>query len=225
MNMRIIEVPFTPNVPVLLKRLGLDADSDEAEDFLALLEKAAPVARPKAALAAVRIDAVEPSGLVRMGGVEFHSGLLAKNLAETETAWPFLVTCGRELYDFVMAIPDPFERYWGDEIMQEALGFASEAARGALHDEHYQGKVASMTPGSLVDWPIGEQVPLFRLFGDTAAKVGVTLTDSLLMIPNKSVSGIRFPNEHGYVNCRLCPKERCHNRKAEYDADLALMEG
>ena len=42
----------------------------------------------------------------------------------------------------------------------------------------------------MADWPIEEQQPLFRLLGDTERAVGVRLTDSMLMVPTKSVSGI-----------------------------------
>ena len=38
------------------------------------------------------------------------------------------------------------------------------------------GKLSSMSPGSLEDWPISQQRPLFSLFGDVEAKIGVKLT-------------------------------------------------
>jgi hypothetical protein len=76
-----------------------------------------------------------------------------------------------------------------------------------------------MSPGSLEDWPISEQPKLFSLFGDTERSVGVKLTDSLLMIPRKSISGILFPSEEGFVSCRLCPRENCPSRKALYDRE------
>jgi hypothetical protein len=77
-----------------------------------------------------------------------------------------------------------------------------------------------MAPGSLTDWPLREQRPLFALLGDTEALVGVRLTDSCLMLPNKSVSGIRFPTEKHFESCQLCPRPDCPGRRAPYDADL-----
>ncbi len=221
MPYHLIEIAFAPQPDALLGKLRLDADSDEAGDFLALLEKAAPLARPRAALGTARVDAVEESGRVVLAGVEFMSPLLAKNLAEVETAWPYLASCGRELYDFVMAIGDPFERFWGDAIMQQALTDVRAAMDAYLAESVYAGKTAAMSPGSLPEWPIREQVPLFTLLGDATARCGVSLTETMLMLPNKSISGVRFPNEHGYVNCRLCPKERCPNRKAAYEPEMS----
>lgn len=225
MDIHRIEIPFAPDREKLLASMGLEADSEEAEDFFVILDQAVPLTRPKAALGETTVEAVAEDGRVRVGGVDFHSRLLAKNLANEKTVWPYLATCGRELYDFVMAMPDPFERFWGEAIMQQALSDVRAALESVLSERFYAGKTASMGPGSLPDWPIDEQLPLFRLLGDAAAFCGVTLTDSLLMLPNKSISGIRFPNEHGYVNCALCPRDRCSNRKAPYDRAAAELMG
>ena len=77
-----------------------------------------------------------------------------------------------------------------------------------------------MGPGSLADWPIQEQVNLFRLLGDTEAQVGVLLTESCLMLPTKSVSGIRFMASESWENCMLCPRPICPSRRAAYDPSL-----
>ena len=220
MDIRVIETAFKPDPDALLSRLGLDAESDEAEDFLRLLSELAPVARPKAVIGEAKVSLTEFADRIMIGGVEFVSRLLVKNLAAEEVAWPYIATCGRELYDRVMAIPDPFERYWGDEIMLAALTQIRSVLKDFLAAEFFPGATAWMSPGSLVEWPIRQQVPLFRLLGEGASAIGVELTDSQLMIPNKSVSGIRFHNEHGYVDCCLCPRINCPNRKADLVADV-----
>jgi hypothetical protein len=48
----------------------------------------------------------------------------------------------------------------------------------------------------------------------------VELTDSFLMVPNKSVSGLRFPTETSVENCQLCPREVCPGRRTPYDPKL-----
>ena len=77
-----------------------------------------------------------------------------------------------------------------------------------------------MSPGSLADWPLQEQRQLFTILGNTWDTVGVRLTDSLLMVPIKSVSGIRFPTESSFESCQLCPRAQCPGRRAPYDAGL-----
>jgi hypothetical protein len=87
--------------------------------------------------------------------------------------------------------------------------------------EYYQlGQVSRMSPGSLLDWPIQEQRPLFAILGNTRELIGVHLTEGLMMVPTKSVSGIFFPTEINFVSCQLCPREGCPGRKATHDKDL-----
>ena len=39
-------------------------------------------------------------------------------------------------------------------------------------------------------------------------------------MPLKSVSGIQFISDEGFVNCSLCPREPCKGRRVPYDASL-----
>ncbi len=219
MDAILLETGFSPDEDELLRRVGLERDSDEAEDFLGLVGKMLPLAKPKAALAAVPVEMNEDSGMVALGGVTFHSQLLAEKLAGAKTVWPHMATCGRELYDFARSVPDPFERYWCDEIMQAALNAARAEMMRRLEREFAPGKVAALGPGSLKQWPIEEQAPLFALMREGAAFCGIELTPTMLMLPNKSVSGILFPSEDGWESCSLCPREKCPNRRAPYNAD------
>ena len=70
------------------------------------------------------------------------------------------------------------------------------------------------------DWPLREQRPLFTLLGDVRSAIGVELTDTLLMVPRKSVSGIVFVAEETFASCQLCPRHDCPNRRAPYEAGL-----
>ena len=80
--------------------------------------------------------------------------------------------------------------------------------------------MSAMNPGSLEDWPISEQRQLFSILGDVESLIGVRLTDSFLMLPIKSVSGVYFPKEITFQSCQLCPRERCQGRRAPYDEKL-----
>jgi len=80
-----------------------------------------------------------------------------------------------------------------------------------------------MNPGSLADFPISEQVKLFSLIDSPTKYIGVELSDSYLMRPLKSVSGIIFETEANYENCMLCPRLDCPNRRAEYNEALKQM--
>jgi hypothetical protein len=79
-----------------------------------------------------------------------------------------------------------------------------------------------MNPGSgdRNVWPIAQQRPLFSLFGDAEALIGVRLTDSFLMVPNKTVSGLFFPTEVPFESCQLCTRPDCPRRRARYKGPL-----
>ena len=79
-----------------------------------------------------------------------------------------------------------------------------------------------MSPGSgdVQIWSIEDQRPLFAILGDVKSAIGVTLTESLLMQPNKSLSGIRYPSEIDFRTCKLCHKENCPTRQMPLDEKL-----
>jgi hypothetical protein len=83
-------------------------------------------------------------------------------------------------------------------------------------------KLSSINPGSgdLENWVISQQVQLFDLIGNVKQEIGVELTDSFLMVPVKSTSGLIFPSETEFSNCALCTRANCKNRRAEFDSEL-----
>ncbi|MDI6784868.1 MAG: vitamin B12 dependent-methionine synthase activation domain-containing protein, partial [bacterium] len=131
-----------------------------------------------------------------------------------------VATCGRELEDWSNTIEDPLHRFWADAIKEEALEIGFTAINEHLVKTFHPGKSATMSPGSLPDWPITEQRNLFSLLGDTQTSIGVQLTESMLMLPTKSISGIRFPTEVDFESCQLCPREVCLGRRVPYNKDL-----
>jgi hypothetical protein len=74
--------------------------------------------------------------------------------------------------------------------------------------------------GSADIWPITQQKELFSIFGDVESLIGVRLTDTYMMIPLKSVSGVIFQTETTFETCQLCPKTACIGRRVEYNPDL-----
>jgi hypothetical protein len=157
---------------------------------------------------------------VVVDGVTLKSRVLQVNLEKAHRVFPFLVTCGTELEAWSNSMDDVLKKYWSDAVKHMALGAARKALDKHLVGHYELGMTAVMNPGSLADWPIQEQAKLFAILGDTQAAIGVQLTDSFLMVPTKSVSGIRFPTEVSFKNCQLCPRDKCPGRAAPYDKDL-----
>jgi hypothetical protein len=154
---------------------------------------------------------------VEVAGVRFESPILRRNLDHTNKVFPYIITIGPELEREAGAQTDLLKQYYLEEMANIALEQAASTLSSRLEARHGLGPLSSMSPGSLEDWPITEQAKLFAIFGDTERLIGVRLTDSMLMVPRKSISGIFFPSEEGFVACQLCDRPRCQGRKALYN--------
>lgn len=215
-------IAFQPDLPALMKRLHIRSDSADALEFRRLVDQAVPLARPRALLMEAYVTD-RGEDWVEIEGKRFHSRVLQVNLAQARRVFPFLITCGQEMQawsdELKKACDDMLLSYWAEVIKEAALQDAIAALVQRLVQIH-PGKTAMMNPGSLADWPLAQQQVLFDLFGSHKEAVGVLLTDSLLMVPNKSVSGIHYPTEIDFASCQLCPREACPNRRAPYDPHL-----
>jgi hypothetical protein len=205
--------------PSLPARLRLKEGSGHAEKVEGLIREAEAVAHPRAIY---RMAFIESRGdrHVVAEGLRFESRVLKVNLDNLHRFFAFVVTSGRELDAWANAKTDLLERFWADAINQAVVISARSFLDRHLQEHFGLAKTARMSPGSLPDWPLEEQRVLFELLGDTRKAIGVELTESLFMVPVKSVSGIIFANEEGFASCQLCPREDCPGRKAPYDPGL-----
>ena len=220
MNAIILDaIPFQLELTPLMKRLHIEEGSQDADDLIRLAHRAQAIAKPKALY---KVALVESKGdnYVVIDGTTLTSRVLRVNLEEAHRVFPFVATCGIELDDWSSSIDDMLHRYWGDAIKEMALHSAIRALDEHLVDRYRPGRISAMNPGSLGDWPLPQQRALFAILGNTKDAIGVQLSDSSLMIPTKSVSGIQFPTEESFASCQLCPRENCPGRRTAYDETL-----
>lgn len=218
--MEIIDhIPVNLSVEQVLKRLHLDKDGKYAGDIQGLIEMVQPLTYPRAVYDVCYIDRKDKDS-VEFGGVKFTSRVLRVNLDKAERVFPYIATCGTEVESIDIPADDLMRKFVLDNIKQIALGAAVRYLREHIDRKHRPGQMSAMNPGSLEDWPISEQRQLFSIFGDVENLIGVRLSDSFLMLPVKSVSGIYFPTEVRFESCQLCPRERCPGRRAPYDEKL-----
>ena len=162
------------------------------------------------------------AGTVDVAGVTFVSPLLRKNLEGANKVFPYILTVGPELEQAASAQGDLLRQYYLEEMANIALEKAATWLAAGLAERFGLPPLSNMSPGSLEDWPITEQAKLFSIFGDTERLIGVRLTDSMLMVPRKSISGILFPSEEGFVACQLCDREHCQGRKAPFSGTKTI---
>jgi len=212
-------IPFKLDKDQIFKSLHIEQGDEDAETLESFISEAESIGRPKTMY---RVEYIESKGEdhVLMGGIKFTSKVLRQNLDAVNRAFPFIATCGMELEDWALSKNDPLEQYWAFTINQFVLGKATDAVIRHIKENHNPGNIAQMNPGSLESWPISEQRNLFALLGDPLKDIGVELTESLLMRPVKSISGIFFSNDDNYENCQLCPRENCPGRRVPYTGSL-----
>ncbi|MGI6374838.1 MAG: vitamin B12 dependent methionine synthase [Anaerolineae bacterium] len=214
----LTDIPVSIDAEALLPRLHLKPQAPEAAEFRALAAEAQRIARPRAGFVVGYIESKDPEGVV-IAGERFSSRVLRVNLDGVYRVFAYIATCSLELHQWAATLTDVLHQFWAEELKVTALRAATTSVYGAIEAEN-PGKMASMNPGSLADWPLPQQKPFFRLLGELPDRLGVTLSDSCIMTPNKSVTGFRFGNDNDYVNCRLCPREDCPGRAAPYDPEL-----
>ena len=216
------DIPWTFDLRAFYDETGIGEDDELAEEGRRFAEAAAPLLKPKAVYTEAFVEALEDTSVI-VSGVRFTSAVLRKNMEGIQRVFPFVATCGIELEQFDLSPFDYLAFYWVDKLKELALAQGSAWLHRRLVEETGFQKLSSMNPGSgNVDvWPLRQQRELFSLLPGGAEAIGVTLTDTCLMTPNKTVSGIFFPSEVNYMNCKVCTRKECPNRRAAYNEVMA----
>ena len=217
------QIPVRLPLGELRRQLHLDKDK-RWQEVQILVETAKTLIEPRAAFKVSYINQ-KLDDAVDIDGVRFTSRVLRKNLHEVERVFPYVITIGDKLKEKGSQSGDLIKEYYFDVIGNIALSATRQFLKKQLQSRYALDGMSFMSPGSLTDWPIEEQKPLFSLFGEEANPVGVKLTEHLLMLPAKSLSGIYFPTEVSFFSCQLCPREKCPGRKSAYDNKLAQEYG
>ena len=217
----LAEIPVSLDTAALLKQAHIEPESDDAEALRALVDAAMQVGKPKAAYAVSFVEGRNGDTL-EIGGISFTSRTLSRNLASSERVFPMVATCGHEMDEACPARGDMLKEFWWDLIKTHLLGAANRYLNDHLHRKFRLGKTATMRPGSgdASVWPIEQQQGLFALLGDVERAIGVRLTDSCLMVPNKTTSGILFPTEVDFRSCEVCHRDNCPSRHAPFNKKL-----
>ncbi len=224
----LTHIPFVLDAITLMATAHVETDSDDAREFMTLLERSRAIANPTVVYAECFIDAKGGDNTVTIGGITFTSRTLRRNLEKAERVFAYVATCGRELDGIPLPTGDMLMEFWRDAIKTALLWAALQHLNDHLSRRYRLAHTASMSPGSgdVDTWPIQQQKELFALLGgaeEVRKRSGVELTDSCLMIPNKSVSGICFPTETDFRSCQVCHRVECPSRSAPFDKSVWEM--
>jgi hypothetical protein len=220
----LVDIPLKIDTAAVIKRLKPRSGNERMEQMAArmekttaeLAEKALGVARPKAIYRISHARVID-RGTVEIDGVRFTSRSLSKCLESQPAVYPLIATAGQELDELPTAPGDLMRQLTLDTIKMVILFSAVDYLTNYIKEKLSLNGTAILNPGEFDDFPISQQKPLFALFGDAVKQIGVSLTSGGALKPTKSRSGIMFPNEAGFLSCRLCQMQRCPGRRAAYD--------
>ena len=100
----------------------------------------------------------------------------------------------------------------GSLTVEKAMDKIQESLKISVQEKGY--KISNRYSPGYCNWPLSNQKSLFELIGENPA--GIKLSDSCLMTPRKSVSGIigigKNLKHHEY-GCKICSNSTCIYRK------------
>ena len=186
-----------------------------------LLDNASRVCSVKAGYMICPVEEWNSAGhSVTLNGFVFNlKHIVYRQLRKSESIAIFLCTAGpgpEKLAGKAMEDGDPFASYVydiiGSEIAEHASRLILEEVKNAVGMSGM--KVTNRYSPGYCGWDVSDQHGLFRLMPDNSC--GITLNDSALMSPEKSVSGmIGIGKDVSFdpYPCITCPRTDCLYRK------------
>ncbi len=216
---KLESIPVHQDLEEIKRRLHTEQCGDWPR-VKTLIETAQPLIKPWATYKDSYIESKLDDAVI-IDGICLTSRVLRKQLDKVNRAFPYVISIGNQLEENIRDCGDILDQYYLDTVGNVALSTVQKYLKCKLMSKYAINGLSSMSPGSLSDWPIEEQKPLFSILGDVETAIGVTLTENFLMVPTKSISGIYFPSDVPFYNCQLCPRKNCDSRKARFDKTLA----
>jgi hypothetical protein len=160
--------------------------------------------------------------------VRLHVGPHADLLAKASIALVSVHSIGPKLDEAVRQLNSGGENllaYLLDSVGVVALGRVGDIVRCVAESEAKArgwGVGVNLSPGSLVGWPLGDQVDLVSLL--PLDRVGIVINESGILVPFKSVSAViglgpTYTSKKVGSVCRFCMhKQTCwRRRKTDHD--------
>jgi len=177
---------------------------------------------PRIVFSSRALRSVDHKGVQLSDGIYLRSGKLSRALGSSKRLVCFVATLGREIDAEVSRLTEKgrlSEAYIVDALGSVCAENTVERFQDAMDDhlrEQGLGTTLRFSPG-YCDWSVRQQITLFRMVD--AKSIGVSLSPSALMSPQKSVSGVFGVATAGSVSparsnpCLICAKRDCFSRR------------
>lgn len=194
-----------------------DAETVRTTEYL--LEEAALFLRPEFKYSEVEGQLTEDT--LTLGGVTFDAGrIICRQLRGAQRFIVFVATVGAGYFQWTDAVKrrdGVFQTYVmdciGSQIVESAADCMEKVLQAELDSEGLH-RTNRFSPG-YCGWHVSQQPRLFSLF-EEKTPCGIELTDSCLMLPVKSVSGvIGVGPDVRYLpyTCGICDMKMCYKRR------------
>lgn len=157
---------------------------------------------------------------IAIAGIEFQTGKIVQQMLRHSTQFAFfLVTVGPEpekLARDLLERGEYLEAYIADLVASALVDSVAACVHEDIRREAEKegDKVTNRYSPGYCSWDVAEQQKLFLLFPENTC--GISLSESSLMSPVKSISGIIGRGTRVKFNeytCEICPMKTCTFRK------------
>jgi hypothetical protein len=224
----------------IIKNMDVDIPDDIGRDFLKKLmdgrlnpylekmleenrKECIKALKPAALYEIFTIDRIVNNSVYFKSGNIFNGPNISRILKGSEIAVIFMLTLGKEVDDLIKKVReggDTLGTIIMDSITTEMLHVAGDQAgriikKNITVPDDY-ASTCPYSPGQY-KWTIEEQKELFNMVD--GSKIGISLNQSYLMIPFKSISGVygfgpKDKIDKTRVACDLCPRrDTCIGRR------------
>ena len=207
------------------ERIGVDDNSDKglaiSRSLDECLTKARSLVKPNYIRVEKKITLIGEDFIEIEGRVRFSTGRIAQYIKNSINIAIFLVTIGDEIEKIAGELTsgkEPLQGYLLDRIGSFAVESLAESIESKIRKDYSRLKMSvsrRYSPG-YCDWPVEDQRILAKALD--FSKIGVSLTESCMMKPKKSISAIvaiadkRIFTESGST-CEICEKKDCSYRR------------
>ena len=198
-----------PDLSEVYRSMGYPDPESPAEDMKAvveaLLERFAPICHPQFRYIESTVEGLSPKGIIMKG------------LSGADKYLLFIATAGKEFQEEINRIAeegDIVKVYAADLIGSEIAEATVRECVKAIEADHPGLGVSNPYSPGYCGWVLSEQREIFSRFGGDTC--GVSLNDSCLMYPIKSVSGIVSVGakvEKREYGCAICGRKDCYKNR------------
>jgi hypothetical protein len=209
------------DVVSLLGSSGEELDQYTLDLVTTYISECKEVSSPQGAYARINACETDSNEEIEIEGIRFKTGKIVNKMLRKSEAYAFFVcTAGpgperlaRTLFEEGQYLDGYIVDIIGSGIVESVANQVQEQIRIEAASQGLQ--ITNRYSPGYCSWNVNEQQKLFRLIPERCC--GITLSDSSLMSPIKSVSGIVGMGtsvEFRDYTCEPCPMRNCLFRKA-----------